>query len=68
MPHHEPTENAGTGNEETENRVVDELGMPVIDPPEGGPNADPDAPDPGDLVPPLPGPPQEVEQSGPKQD
>ncbi|MGI5131382.1 hypothetical protein ACQEVB_31575 [Pseudonocardia sp. CA-107938] len=52
--------------DEQEHEVVDELGRPVIDPPEGGPNADPDAPDPGDLVPPRPGPPEDIEPSGPK--
>jgi hypothetical protein len=49
--------------DEKEHEVVDELGRPVIDPPEGGPNADPEAPDPGAFVPPRPGPPAEVEQS-----
>jgi hypothetical protein len=54
--------------DEKEHEVVDELGRPVIDPPEGGPNADPDSPDPGDLVPPPPGAPEEIEQRGPASD
>jgi hypothetical protein len=51
------------GDEQDRNDVVDPLGRPKIDPPEGGPNADPNAPDPGDLVPGRPGPPPEVERS-----
>ena len=35
--------------------VPEVAGMPSMNPPEGGPNADPDAPDPGDLVPQRPG-------------
>jgi hypothetical protein len=54
--------------DDNEHQVVDELGRPIIDPPEGGPNADPNSPDPGDLVPPRPGPPEEVESSGPASD
>ena len=41
--------------------IPEAAGMPPMDPPAGGPNADPDAPDPGDLVPGRPGPPPDAE-------
>jgi hypothetical protein len=55
-------------NEPNGNDVVDPLGRPTINPPEGGPNADPNTPDPGDLVPGRPGPPPDAEQSDADQD
>ena len=39
-------------------------GMPPLDPPDGGPQADPDAPDPADLVPGRPGPPASDDDEG----
>ncbi len=38
-----------------ENAAPDAAGMPAMDPPAGGPNEDPDTPDPADLMPPRPG-------------
>lgn len=35
--------------------VVNPAGLPEMHPPEGGPNADPDSPDPGQFVPGRPG-------------
>jgi hypothetical protein len=35
-------------------------GMPEANPPEGSPNQDPNVPDPGDLVPGRPGPPEQM--------
>ena len=46
--------------------VVNPAGMPEMHPPEGGPNADPDAPDPEDLVPNRPGTPQDTERVDPE--
>ena len=48
--------------DERESAVPDAAGMPPMDPPAGGPNADPDSPDPSDLMPPRPGtPPEDVD-------
>lgn len=49
--------------DEKQDDVVNPAGMPEMHPPEGGPNADPDSPDPGLLVPGRPGAPTEVEHS-----
>jgi hypothetical protein len=38
-------------DEQRQDDVVNPAGMPEMHPPEGGPNADPDVPDPEDLVP-----------------
>jgi hypothetical protein len=48
-----------TGPNETPEgaEVPDAVGMPAMDPPPGGPNADPDTPDPVTVMPPRPGPP-----------
>lgn len=54
--------------QERSGEVVNPAGMPEMHPPEGGPNADPDAPNPEDLVPNRPGTPEveeEVEPRGP---
>ena len=55
-PEQEPQQDSQGG-------VVNPAGMPEMHPPEGGPNADADAPDPGTLVPGRPGFPTEVERS-----
>jgi hypothetical protein len=49
--------------DENQDEVVNPAGMPEMHPPEGGPNADPDSPDPGLFVPARPGVPTEVEHS-----
>jgi len=51
---------------EREKEPVNPAGMPEIHPPKGGPNADPDAPDPEDLVPNRPGTPAREEQVDPE--
>jgi hypothetical protein len=43
------------GQEQPRGEVPEVAGMPSMDPPVGGPNADPDALDPADLVPGRPG-------------
>jgi mycofactocin glycosyltransferase len=54
-------------DEKRQDDVVNPAGMPEMHPPEGGsPNADPDAPDPEDLVPNRPGTPQETEKVEPE--
>ena len=53
-------------DEKRQDDVVNPAGMPEMHPPEGSPNADPDAPDPEDLVPNRPGTPQETEQVDPE--
>lgn len=50
-------------DEKRQDEVANPAGMPEMHPPEGGPNADPDAADPGLLVPGRPGFPEEVEHS-----
>jgi hypothetical protein len=49
-------------DEKRQDEVVNPAGMPEMRPPKGGPNADPDAPDPEDLVPNRPGTPQEPKE------
>ena len=50
-------------DEKRQDDVVNPAGMPEMHPPKGGsPNADPDVPEPEDLVPNRPGTPQEPEQ------
>ena len=49
---------------EDQGQVVNPAGMPEMHPPEGGPNADPDVPDPGQLIPGRPGFPETLEPSG----
>jgi hypothetical protein len=49
--------------DENQDEVVNPAGMPEMHPPKDGPNADPDAPDPSQLVPGRPGVPTEVEHS-----
>jgi hypothetical protein len=46
-------------DQERQDDVVNPAGMPEMNPPEGGPNADPDVPDPKDLFPNRPGTPEE---------
>ena len=53
-------------DEQRQDDVVNPAGMPEMHPPEGGPNADPDVPDPEDLVPNRPGTPQEPEEVDPE--
>jgi mycofactocin system glycosyltransferase len=53
-------------DEKRQDDVVNPAGMPEMHPPQGGPNADPDAPDPEDLVPNRPGTPQETERVEPE--
>jgi mycofactocin glycosyltransferase len=53
-------------DEKRQDDVVNPAGMPEMHPPEGSPNADPDAPDPEDLVPNRPGTPQETTQVDPE--
>jgi hypothetical protein len=43
-------------DEKHEGEIVPPPGMPEVNPPQGGPNADPNTPDPEDLVPNRPGP------------
>ncbi|MFC5995469.1 hypothetical protein ACFQE5_14740 [Pseudonocardia hispaniensis] len=50
-------------DEKRQDEVVNPAGMPQMHPPEGGPNANPDVPDPGNLVPGRPGIPDTVERS-----
>jgi mycofactocin system glycosyltransferase len=49
-------------DEKRQDEVANPAGMPEMHPPKESPNADPDAPDPEDLVPNRPGTPQETEQ------
>jgi hypothetical protein len=42
-------------DEKRQDEAAGSAGMPEMNPPEGGPNADPDTPDPEKLVPPRPG-------------
>jgi mycofactocin glycosyltransferase len=53
-------------DEKRQGEVVNPAGMPEMHPPEGGPNADPDVPDPEDLVPNRPGTPQEAQEVDPE--
>lgn len=50
-------------DENEEKQPVNPAGMPEMHPPGGGPNQDPNVPDPGDLVPGRPGPPPRDEES-----
>ena len=56
-PQHDGKESTMTqpDDDDKTSGVPEVAGMPSMDPPEGGPNADPDAPDPADLVPQRPG-------------
>lgn len=54
--------------QQPEKEPVNPAGMPEMHPPKGGPNADPDSPNPEDLVPNRPGTPEReeaVEPQGP---
>jgi hypothetical protein len=53
------TEDEGGG------QVTNPAGMPEMHPPEGGPNADPTVPDPGQLVPGRPGFPEDIGSADP---
>ncbi|GEL17037.1 hypothetical protein [Pseudonocardia asaccharolytica] len=50
-------------DEKRQDEVVNPAGMPEMHPPKGGPNEDPDVPDPEHLVPGRPGFPEKVERS-----
>ncbi len=50
-------------DDKPKDEVANPAGMPEMNPPEGGPNADPDAPDPSNFMRMRPGPSEEAEDA-----